>query len=162
VLKSIAIVSITLVFPFGNLAEGKSSEELIPSTQVVSCAGNGEARDELNLATPFMYAYKALCQATCWDGTTVSCSGTTCNAQDEICSSNIPGYVTCGGQSYYCTTPCPPLIGCQPGTDRVEPDGCCSTTKGRVALYICNSGGSWEYQYSTCNGGCNIGPFPVE
>jgi hypothetical protein len=44
---------------------------------------------------------EGLCVADCWDGSQVSCSGTTCNVVDSSCPS-IRGYVKCGTTTKNC------------------------------------------------------------
>ena len=103
---------------------------------------------------PLGQVSSGFCQADCGNGTTVSCSGTTCSAQDRNCSWGIRGSVTCGSQTYQC----PNLCGgeCTPGAEKQEPDGCCTPYKGRFRWYLCNSAGYWEVTPNyTCYGGCN-------
>ncbi len=49
---------------------------------------------------------RAYCQANCWNGSTPSCSGTSCSAQDSNCSAGIRGHVTCNGITTFCPA-CP-------------------------------------------------------
>jgi hypothetical protein len=71
---------------------------------------------------------KALCsaQATCWDGSVISCLGnnstTSCSATDSNCSAGQQGSVTCDGN----TTACPPCPGCGPDFCTWEDEQNCS------------------------------------
>lgn len=66
------------------------------------------------------------CTAECWDGSVLECSGTSCTAQDSVCSNGERGYCTSGPLRQECP-PCP--------------DPSCSATAN------CDNGGT-----ATCSG----------
>lgn len=82
----------------------------------------------------------AYCSATalCGDGSTVSCScsgpSCNCNAQDVSCSANQRGYVSCNGNTTYCTAcPCPPSNRCINGAP-------CQANCGNCGIGSCVQG----------------------
>jgi hypothetical protein len=50
---------------------------------------------------------KSICTAHCGSDPDVSCSGTTCSAQDRDCANGIRGSVTCDGVKKKCMNVCP-------------------------------------------------------
>jgi hypothetical protein len=78
---------------------------------------------------------KTLCVAQCWDGSTVSCSGTSCSGTDSNCAVVQRGSVTCDGVK----TRCPACPDCEP-----ELEGClatcsqCGLGSFQCAPYVCN------------------------
>ncbi|HEX4955405.1 MAG TPA: hypothetical protein VF017_18595 [Thermoanaerobaculia bacterium] len=115
----------------------------------------------LEAAAPTALATKAICQASCPGGSSVSCSYTppsTCSAVDSNCSLGVVGYVQCGGNSpIYCSGAC----ACTEGTFMWEIIGCCEDGSGRVLKdrYKC-IGGEWEYQYTSCGLPATCPRFP--
>lgn len=81
---------------------------------------------------------KATCIANCWNGGTVTCSGTpTCTAVNGSCPGE-PGHVTCGTTVVTCPTPCP---GC-------GPDWCTEDCD------FCPCGGTLLCNATTCTSRC--------
>ena len=82
---------------------------------------------------------KSLCyaQASCGDGTYVSCYGynstTSCSASDRNCAAGIQGNVKCDGVKTKCPTPCP-------GPDCDALSNQCAATCGScpIASFTCN------------------------
>lgn len=84
---------------------------------------------------------KATCYANCWDGSTVTCSGTTCSGIDSNCSAGERGRVICDG------TPvkCPKCPASPPDCSSLEAQcaascGTCPVTSFTCDPYSCRCG----------------------
>ena len=93
------------------------------------CASSAQAKI---WATPDFGAFSD-CTATCWDGSTRTCNGTSCNAVDSACSVGQQGHCWSNAEGYKYCDPCPTC----PGTS-------CEVLNGQRCKY---SGGSCYYGY---------------
>ncbi len=112
-------------------------------TGMVSCEASMsvEADDvlaALPLATKPGPRPDATCTAVCHNGSTVSCTASSCSAVDASCPSQR-GSVTCGGSTTYCPACPPPSCGGVPA---------CSTTY-KCSITYCGGEGM-----GVCVGGC--------
>ena len=91
------------------------------------------------------------CIADCWDGSTVTCAGPSCQAVDSACSSGQRGYCssTEGGYVY-----CPACISCSPSCDDVDGQ-VCKPHNGTCRMLI---GGTCHSYTCPCNNGYRICP----
>lgn len=152
--KTRAMLAIPFFLLLGSRAE---AAELTRATSAACSELTKTWGDIISGVTPFVQASSAFCEADCGNGATISCSGTSCSAQDRNCSLGIQGSVSCDGRTSFCLPACE----CTPGAEKQEPDGCCTPYKGKFRWYVCNSSGVWEWTpYYTCYGGCT--PPPIE
>jgi hypothetical protein len=98
------------------------------------------------------FGVKSFCSANCWNGGTVSCSGSTCSAVDGSCPE--PGHVTCDGVTTSCSA-------CTGGGSCGDPDFCTNAEADCAAgcapcsyFFSCNE--------NTCHFhcGCGLGGCP--
>lgn len=108
---------------------------------------------------PLAQASAGYCEADCGSGTTVSCTASSCSAQDRNCSLGIRGSVTCGSQTTWCPYSCSQ---CTPGEVKQAQDGCCALDRPRFRWYVCNSNGSWQMtpDFTCYKGPCD--PLPLD
>jgi hypothetical protein len=59
---------------------------------------------------------QSVCNAQCWDGSYVSCWGTSCTARDSSCSSGHRGYCYGSSTGYRYCPPCPCASQCSAST----------------------------------------------
>jgi hypothetical protein len=72
---------------------------------------------------------QAYCQATCWDGNTVSTNcGGTCGAVDSDCVGQVSGWVTCNGSIVATCQTCPVSCEATNGT-------ACSVNHSQISCY---------------------------
>lgn len=94
----------------------------------------GTPAPELTAKRPAI-GQKAMCTANCWNGGTVSCTGTgTCTAVNGSCPE--PGHVTCDGTPHSCSA-------CVPSCDDLElecEESCspCAVRTFQCSPYICH------------------------
>jgi hypothetical protein len=89
---------------------------------------------------------KATCTANCWDGSILSCTGSTCSGTNSNCGGGVRGSVTCDGTTTLCPSCCPDL-NCAEERSLCESDcaGCpftfsCSQTTCNVSCHCKFSG----------------------
>ncbi len=86
---------------------------------------------------------QATCTAICTEGSNVMCSGSSCTAVNQDCSSGQTGYVQCDGNYTYCAT-CPQsctFFQCRQGCSYCRDIGCfpnCISTITCECECICN------------------------
>lgn len=84
-------------------------------------------------------------QATCENGSTISCSCTssscTCEAVDQDCNNGVQGYVACGWDEAICN-PCPPQCDWPPTSKCID---------GHVCQPGCGHCGQGSCLHGTCN-----------
>ncbi len=81
---------------------------------------------------------QSTCTATCTEGPNQQCSGTSCHAVNQNCSTGVQGYAECDGTYHYCAA-CP--------------GGGCTFFECRHACY-CPGGFSYCVDISTCECDC--------
>lgn len=90
---------------------------------------------------------ESTCTADCDPYTDVSCTGTSCSAQNRNCGAGQRGWVECDGNYTYCPA-CP--AGCTEGAYQFDGTGnCCSEGREETDIYKC-IGGQWVYQRTRC------------
>lgn len=102
----------------------------------------------------------ARCTADC-GGSVLSCSGTTCSAEDRDCSVGRRGQVQCGGGPVQVCMPACPAT-CTDGEERYVPTGiCCEELPSEQYRFQKCVNGGWETQNSVCGPStkCTLG-FP--
>lgn len=73
----------------------------------------------------------AKCTAECEDGTTVTCSGSSCSAQDQDCSQDQPGYCISDTEEKFCAAcPSEPVLCKSEGNKCVDNDDCPPCSNG--------------------------------
>ena len=100
----------------------------------------------------------AVCSADCEDGSTISCSGSSCSAQDQNCDLDIQGHVICDGIIRDRCDVCEPV--CEENDTRQVRDGCCQGSgyeKQQWRFDECVNG-QWEVQSWSCAGECLLQP----
>lgn len=83
----------------------------------------------------------------------VSCSGSVCTAVNRNCSIGERGYVTCDGNTTFCSPACEPEPECEEGTIQVTSTGqCCDcyTTGGEEKYREKCINGQWVLQSVFC------------
>src|SRR3954451_6555735 len=88
------------------------------------------------------FGVKSFCSANCWNGGTVSCSGSSCSAVNGSCPE--PGHVPCDGVTTSCSS-------CAPGCG---PDWC---NESACAANCSNAGCDYDYtcyDYPSCSDHC--------
>lgn len=81
---------------------------------------------EVEGAEPLPLASLAECSAECEDGSTVTCSGSSCSAQDQDCSQDQAGYCFSDLEDHFCE-PCddPDPVICKSQGNKCIDDGDC-------------------------------------
>jgi len=89
----------------------------------------------------------AYCEASC-GGYTISCTGSSCSAQDRNCPS-AQGFVQCDGSYTWCTPTCPE---CTEGTIQIIGTGdCCPYPQiGEEKIREKCINGHWTYMSTVC------------
>lgn len=128
---------------------------LLMAAPVAAASSSCPAATGLNDLEPAFLAPAAYCEASCWNDSTVSCSGTTCSAVDSACPSQR-GYVQCGTSSpIYCPA-CP--AACTNGSTRWVNWGCCCgapVAKQNHRQQICVNGVWQNTTNYSCYGSCS-------
>ncbi len=78
------------------------------------------------MPAPLAEATTSVCTANCWDGSTVTCSGTTCTAVDSACSSGQNGYCYGSDTDLRSCPTCSTHQICKPSCDDLNGQSCAS------------------------------------
>lgn len=117
--RFLVLVCALLMIPMLAMAAGLSDEMAIASPETW-------ASPVLTTGAPvFSFAALSVCTASCDDGTTRTCSGSQCSAQDSSCSPETQGSCWSDAEGYkYCPAPICPTTCRSPSCDDLNGQFC--------------------------------------
>ena len=111
-MKASILAGLIALVALAGVAQTPSGPPVSPAV-VQSPSTAAQAPPEAVFAANRQLQPKATCVASCGGSSTVSCSGTSCSAEDRNCGNFKRGKVTCTNGNTTATTDCPASCNCE-------------------------------------------------
>src|SRR6185295_11833938 len=131
------------------MAASSPALSLADQAFVASLAVQAGAPAPVDAAKRPAIGLKSMCTANCWNGGTVSCSGTACNAVNGACPTE-PGHVTCDGNTTTCPTPCNDCGGLDCNAERAACASDCSPCPFTFSCSLVTCNVTCHCKFSSC------------